>query len=336
MSGTFKKIDKEYLLTDSTLNSYGYRLLTRGYQLSAFRKNPIGYYMHGTDEFPREMGVLIRWDDLRADGDQVYGKPCINLNHPRGQRTVEEVESGFLNAASVGHIVALEISSNPGDYLSGQAGPTISKWFNREASLVDIPGNYNALTDLVDVNDNPLNLSDFNINNLTMKQIFLNPAQLALMNLKADAEQSVVDTAFADLVAKAGKVDGLIKDLNAAQKDASDAKLALDGLKKTVADEEVKDLLVTAVKETRCTQAAADLLAKQYAGKPDELKGLVATMQPYQPVVSRLAVTGDGKVNGKTYDELDTEGKLEDLKANDPDAFKNLYRQRWGVEYTGA
>lgn len=292
--------------------------------------------MHGTKEFPRELGVLIRWDDLRMDGDRVFGRPCVNLNHPRGQRTVEEIENGFLNAASVGNIVALEISSNPEDYLPGQEGPTVSRWFNREASIVDIPGNYNALTDLVDANDNPLNLSDFNVKNITMKQIFLNPAQLALMNLKADAEQSAVDTAFADLVAKAAKVDGLINDLNAAKKDVTDAKKALDDLKSSISEEKVSETLKQAVAETRCTQAAADLLAKQYAGKPDELKSLVATMQPYQPIVKSLTVSDDGKVNGKTWDELDQAGGLESLKANDPEAFKTLYKQRWGAEYTGA
>ena len=155
MKENFKKIAKEFLLTDSSLNTYSYRLLTSGYLLDEFKKNPIGYYMHGTLEFPREQGVLVKWDDLRQDGDKVYGKPCINLEHPRGERTVREIENGFLNAASVGKIVAVEISTNQADYLPTQEGPTVTKWFNRECSLVDIPGNYNALTDLVDENDFP-------------------------------------------------------------------------------------------------------------------------------------------------------------------------------------
>ena len=43
MTDKFKKIDRQYVLSDSTVNEYGFRLLTSGYQLPAFKKNPIGY-----------------------------------------------------------------------------------------------------------------------------------------------------------------------------------------------------------------------------------------------------------------------------------------------------
>jgi hypothetical protein len=106
----FKKIDKDFLLTDSSLNSYSYRLLTSGYLMDEFKKNPIGYYLHAdpdNTEYTRKDGVLVKWEDIRKDGDNVYGKPCINLSHPRGQKTVDEIESGFLNAASMGHFVVI-------------------------------------------------------------------------------------------------------------------------------------------------------------------------------------------------------------------------------------
>lgn len=158
---SFKKINKEFLLTDSSVNSYGYRLLTDGYMMEEFQKNPIGYYMHATEKLSREQGVLVKWEDFRKEGDKVYAKPCINLTHPRGQRTVDEVESGFLNGASMGSIVAVEMSDDPALKLPGQTGPTIIKWYNREASLVDMPGNYNALS-LYDLSGRTINLGAFN------------------------------------------------------------------------------------------------------------------------------------------------------------------------------
>src|SRR5437762_1815164 len=103
MATKTKKIDKEFLITDSTVNCYGFRLMTSGYLIDEFKRNPIGYYMHA-----RTDGVVVRWEDLRIDGDKVYGKPVINLSNKRGQQTVEEIENSFLNGASVGHIVALE------------------------------------------------------------------------------------------------------------------------------------------------------------------------------------------------------------------------------------
>jgi hypothetical protein len=134
-----KKIDKSYLLSDSSVNCYGFRLLTSGYQLPEFLKNPIGYYMH-----ERDKGILVKWENLEIDGDKIIGKPVINLANPRGQQTVDEIESGFLTAASIGHIVVLETSDDPALMLPGQTGSTVTKWYNRECSLVDIPGNFNA------------------------------------------------------------------------------------------------------------------------------------------------------------------------------------------------
>ena len=156
MSEKFKKIDKEFCITDNSVNVYKYRCLTEGLLLDEIKKNPIGFLMHD-----RGRGVVVRWEDFRIEEDKVYAKPIINLSHPEGQSIVEQIENGFLNAASVGKIVCLEASNDKKLKLAGQVGPTIIKWFPREISLVDIPGNYNALANLYDENDNELSLSDF-------------------------------------------------------------------------------------------------------------------------------------------------------------------------------
>lgn len=136
-----KKIDKDFVLSDSSVNCYGFRLLTSGYLLNEFAKNPIGYYMHD-----RDSGVLVRWENLRVEGDKVLGLPNINLLNSRGPQTVEEINAGFINAASFGHLVILETSDDPALKLPGQTGLTITKWYNRECSLVDVPGNFNAIS----------------------------------------------------------------------------------------------------------------------------------------------------------------------------------------------
>ncbi|NOS94546.1 MAG: hypothetical protein HOP30_21760 [Cyclobacteriaceae bacterium] len=256
-----KKIDKEFLLTDNSVNSYGFRLLTEGYLIAEYQKNPIGYDMH-----KREDGVLVRWDDLRVEGDKVYGKPVINLNHPKGQRTVEEIENGFLNAASVGHIKALEWTDDPKLLLPDQTGFTVTKWFNRECSLVDVPGNFNALTKLFDADENPINLSDYNIHpkfNL-MKEIKFTAQQLLAMNLSAEANDTQVAQAFSDLVAKAAKADAL--------------KAELDTLKGSVLTAEVKGLVEAGLATKKLTPALADKLKADYATNPKGLKDLIDAM----------------------------------------------------------
>jgi hypothetical protein len=207
MTDKFKKIDKEFCITDSSVNVYKYRCLTEGLQLDEVQKNPIGYYLHGTEEYPRESGVLVRWEDFRKDGDKILAKPCINLSHPRGKRTVDEIEIGFLNAASVGKIVVLEASDDPQLKVFGQDKPTIVKWFPREISLVDIPGNYNALANLYDKDNNELNLSDLR------EMPFKNPPNpvditkvLQALSLK-DGSESEILKAIGNLTDKAKLAD---------------------------------------------------------------------------------------------------------------------------------
>lgn len=151
-----QKIEKEFMLTDSSVNCYGMRFLTSGYMLNEFQRNPIGYFMHD-----RASGILVSWSDFRIENnDKVYAKPSINLSHPRGQRTVHEINNGFLNGASVGHVIVLEMDEEPALTLPFQTGANLTKWYNKECSLVDIPGNDNALK-LFNKDGVELNLSAF-------------------------------------------------------------------------------------------------------------------------------------------------------------------------------
>jgi hypothetical protein len=323
-----KKIDKDYTLSDSSVNVYGFRLLTSGYLIEEYLRNPIGYYMHN-----REEGVVLKWDDLRIEGDKVVAKPVINLSNERGEQTVDEVENGFLNGASVGHIVALEWSEDPKDMLPGQTGPTITKWYNREASLCDVPGNMNALA-LYDKDGNTINLSDFKIQKQTliMKDIKLTAAQLAKLNLTDTATEADINTKIENLVAEAGKVPQLTQDLaaaNTAKKTAEDA-LAAEKEKNVKAD--VAGQLDAALSAKKITAEQKTLFEKQYEGKPEDLKALLATMKPYTSVVENLSTTVEGNpelkaLMSKTGKELWASGEIDKLKTLSEEAYKIKYKE---------
>lgn len=318
----FKKIDREFLITDNTVNCYGFRLLTSGYQSEEYLKNPIGYYMH-----LRDKGVLVRWEDFRFDGDNVYAKPVINLSNERAQQTIDEIENKFLNGASVGHIVAIEWTDDPALKLPGQTGPTITKWFNRECSLCDIPGNFGALA-LYDKDDNLINLADFTKPNLDMKQIIFTGSMLAAMNLKAEADDATVAAAFNDLVAKAAKADQLAADLQAKNDE-------LANLKDTTTKKEVESLTAKGVADGKITVEVAKELNVAYAKNPTSLKNLLDAMPVYQPISSNLG--GKEKkeakdLSAKSFDELFESGELEDLKANNPELYKKKWKEEFGTE----
>jgi hypothetical protein len=331
MAEKFKKIEKEFLLTDSSVNSYGFRLLTSGYLMGEFQKNPIGYYMH-----ERDKGVLVKWDNLRMEGDQVFGKPCINLSNPRGQQTVDEIESGFLNAASFGHFVVLDASDT--DKLPDQTGPTVTKWYNRECSLVDIPGNFNSLK-LFDKDDNEIALADFPYKILNMKVITLTAEQLGKLNLKADvADPAAVDVALNNLVAESAKVPVLIQDLAAANTAKKDAEDALAALKADTVTKEVDGILSNALNvDKKITKEMSDQLKAVYATNPTGLKALIAAMPAHVSIAAELNKKdqANNQLAAKSWSELDKEGKLEDLKAADIVTFKAKYKEAFGTEYNG-
>lgn len=323
-----KKIDKEYVLSDNSVNVYGFRLLTEGYQLAEFQKNPIGYYMH-----ERNNGVVLKWENVRIEGDKVLGTPVINLSNARGQQTLDEAESGFLNAASVGHIVVLEYSTEPDLMLEGQTGPTITKWYNKECSLVDIPGNGNALTQLYDADEKVINLADLTNNNLTpdsiMKKVTLNLSAdlLKHLNLADTTDEAGINIAVANLSAKAAQADKLLEQNQKLTTERDTAKTELADLKKTTTEKEVTDILDKALADKKINVAAQKELAKQFAGNPTALKDLVAAMPAYQSIADALGKGDKSKVKNladKTWEELDKSGRLKDLKDNDPD----LYQQK--------
>lgn len=307
-----KKIEKEYCLTDNSVNCYGYRLLTEGFLQDRF--NPaIGYLMHN-----REGGVAVRWVDFRIDGDKLFAKPVINT--AKFPNLVDEIEAGFYDAASVGHIIALAYSNDAQMKLDGQTGITVTKWFCRECSIVDIPGNYNALAKLYDDTDTELmDLSDNRINNnlkfekKEMEQIVLTGAMVTGLNLMSGATQAEAEQALSDLVAKANKTD--------------DLQTELDNLKAAQTKESVKAILKTGLDEGRITKELSAKLEVDYQENPDGLKELVASMP------KQVRVTGDDKLDlsaipekyrGKTYQDLYISGELASLKAECPEYYEQL------------
>lgn len=315
MSDKFKKIDKEYCITDNSVNVYKYRCLTEGLQLEEVKKNPIGYLMHNRDK-----GVVVRWDDFRVEGDKVFAKPVINLSHPEGQSIADQVESGFLNAASVGKIVVLEASNDKNLKLTGQTKPTVTKWFPREISLVDIPGNYNALANLYDKDNNELNLSDLETFTFKNMSNTLEAAKiLAALNLK-DGDESDVVSAISNLVEKADKSDEY-KDL------LDEKETELKDLKAESVKKEVKNILEKGQADKKLTNELSAKLEADYAENPEGLQNLIDTL-PAQ--VSVLDDKGEpGKYDGRTWDDLYSSGDLETVRSEFPDLYTKLRDEKY-------
>lgn len=307
-----KKIDKEFLLTDDSVNCYGYRLLTSGLQLDRFDP-PIGFFMHN-----REQGVAVRWEDLTVRGNALYGKPVVDDS--RFPDLVKQIEDGFYSAASVGHIVALSMSEDPALRIDGQTGPTVTEWFPRECSIVDIPGNYNAVAQsrLFDENNNVLmDLSDKQTHSImTEKAITLEALlEIGLPNLVAESTTEQAVQIIRDLVAKAART--------------ATAEAALQSLQAQVVADKVNAIVDKALADHKVNAVMAEKLKQDYATNPEGLEALVAAM-PAQTTISNQLKAEDlpQKYQGKTWHDLYMqEGALEDIKKNYPSYYEKLVKQ---------
>lgn len=308
-----KKIDKEFLLTDDSVNCYGYRLLTSGLQLDRFDP-PIGFFMHN-----REQGVAVRWEDLTVRDNALYGKPVVDDS--RFPDLVKQIEDGFYSAASVGHIVALSMSEDPALRIDGQTGPTVTEWFPRECSIVDIPGNYNAVAQsrLFDENNNVLmDLSDKqNHSIMTEKAITLEALlEIGLPNLVAESTTEQAVQIIRDLVAKAART--------------ATAEAALQSLQAQVVADKVNSVVDKALADHKVNAVMAEKLKQDYATNPEGLEALVAAM-PAQTTISNQLKADDmpQKYQGKTWHDLYMQdGALEDIKKNYPSYYEKLKQHR--------
>lgn len=138
---------KRIILSDSSLNRYGYRVLTSGMRIEAFQKNPVMLYMHFRDEgspFWGESKAIGHWEDIQLENDVLSAIPVFDKVDQLSKDIAAKYEAGTYNAASVG-IRIIATSANEELLVPGQTRETVTECELMEASIVDIPANSNAV-----------------------------------------------------------------------------------------------------------------------------------------------------------------------------------------------
>jgi hypothetical protein len=132
----------EFVLSDDSVNRYGFRVSTEGIQLDNFLKNPVmtvnHYYGDGGS------GNIGHWEGLRKEGGRLIGRPVFDDTDPMAQRMKAKVLNGHVRAASIG-FDPKKVSDAPGDLVQGQVRGTVTECELLEVALVDVPGNANAV-----------------------------------------------------------------------------------------------------------------------------------------------------------------------------------------------
>ena len=194
-----KKLDKRFILTDNSVNRYGFRVLTSGLNLSNFKKNPVILWMHYRDEGSERLcdyKPIGHWEDIEVnDKDELSAVPVFDLTDELSENICSKVEAGTIRATSIG-FRPITYSDDPKYLLPGQTRATVIKGDLMEASFCDIPANANAVRlygdsiglsfDTKTIDSIPL------INNLkTMK---LKETMLALLAFLGIAKEKAAET----------------------------------------------------------------------------------------------------------------------------------------------
>ena len=130
---------KTFVLSDETVNTYGFWILTAGIDLSAIQKNCPLFYEHRTYELP-----LGHVENIRMSGKQVLGDIIIDGGNEEELEYIRKIENGDIKGCSFG-IDPITWSEEPDLIKKEQTRATLLKCKPFEVSLAPLPGNQNAL-----------------------------------------------------------------------------------------------------------------------------------------------------------------------------------------------
>lgn len=318
---------KRIVISDESINSYGFWVMTDGIDLEAFSRNPVMLYNHnrwggGTvhDQLP-----IGKWRDLRIENGVLTGEPVFDENDEFAVKIKQKYEAGILNACSMG-FKPLEWSSEPALLKEGQTTATVVKCCLLEISICDIPSNSNATVVLYDDNSEIINLSDLpnlvigpKINNMS-KEIAL---KLGLAE-NADSK-SCIDA----INLKDDKIKTLT-DENASLK----LKLkSYEEAEATAKKNEVESLLSEAVKKGRIDAKAKPHFEKLFELDHEGTKAVLASLPDRKPMEAAPSGTAGDDLCKMSWDELDKADRLFELKTKFPEIYKQKYEEKFNKKH---
>lgn len=296
---------KRVRLTNERLNCYGSWLVTAGGDIEQFQKNPILLYMH------KRGTVVGQVKNIKVEGDEITGELEFDEATDLSVQLKKQYECGSLRMVSVG-ISVIELSDNPALLKPGQTCMTVTKWKLNEVSLVDIGANDDAITlkmdgKVLELGEGGENhLPKLNTNNKSETEMDLKSIALSL-GLSETATEAQVQAKIAELKAAENSMN---------ESRRSSITLAVD----------------TAIKEKKIT---AD--KKQHfmdLGEKIGLKDLQATFDAMSPMQRLSAAINKGNGGASEYKKLSEvpADQLVDLRENEPETYKKLYKAEYGIE----
>jgi len=310
-----------FVLSDESVNRYGFRVLTSGIRLENFKKNPVMFYNHDRSHMP-----IGKWTNIKVKDGKLVADPEFDTADELAMKVKDKVEKGIINSTSIGFDV-IALSNDPALMLPGQRRSTVTEAELFEASLVDIPGNAHAVRMRgVQLRGDALK------QNLNLIIPEINPAVhmekiLAELGLKPDATQD-------DAVAAIRKIKSDAEVLS--KKDEKAVSLLVKmgeakGLKREVVDRLAKadfDATLEMVESTLASAAPAQ--EAQSSVNHERLSAALAEAQKQAPAAKALAADDRKNWTLSQWEKQDPQGLLQ-LAKTEPNKYAELFKAATGI-----
>ena len=313
---------KRVRISNSSINSYGTRVLTSGLDTTQYERNPVLLYMH------QRGNVVGFMKDIRVEGDEVTGEPVFDEATPLSVQLKKQMEVGSVRMVSAS-VDILEMSDEPAQLFPGQRCPTITKSSLFEVSVVDIGSNKDSLVlthqgktlNLMGQGDNPLPLlEDYKNNTQTTKQEdTMEVKQIALaLGMAETSDEAAVMKKLGELSLAAQQVQTL-------QQEKEQLQLAA-----------ITSTVETAIKEKLIDEGRRQQFID--LGKQIGQQVLDQTFQAMHPQMKLSAVIGHhgfGTQVDKEWQKLSDvpADKLLELRADNPQEYHRLYKAEYGMDF---
>lgn len=316
-------------------------MLTEGADLSQFQKNPVLFYLH--DDWSLPIG---RWENIRKEGSKILADAVFDMDDEQAVKIANKVEKDFLRMASIGAWPPIELSEDPALILKGQKYPTVTKWLVREASIVPIGANHNAVRlfdeegtevkdfdEIVKLMDNKTK-ANTKSNSNNMKEV---AKALKLSDSASESEVlSKVNELLSTNVALSSEKEAL-----ETEKTALEAKVVLlADAEKARKSAEAISLVDTAIKDGRINADSKDKMISLFDKDHESAKAVLESMPKRKTIADKVIENTDKRDDEDrtnwTYSdwaEKDPKG-LKNMKLSDPEGFKTLqdeFRKKFSI-----
>lgn len=307
---------KRVRISNESLNSYGFRVLTHGMDVAQYNRNPVLLYMH-------ERGNVVGYvKDLKVENNEVTGELMFDCASELSQRCKKQFEFGSLRMVSAG-LEILETSEDKELLVAGQTRPTITKSKLFEVSIADVGANDDALVlhkdgkriTLGRDGDCPLPL--LNNNNKQKTEEMENKTIALKLGLPETATEVEISAKIAELNA--------VKEKNASLMQEKE-KLTLTS---------ITNLVVQAIAEKRLEEKDKDQFVE--LGKKIGVEELEKTLKAMHPAVKLSSVLGHqggapaGDQNFTKLSEVPAD-RIAALRSENPKEYKRLYKAEYGID----